>query len=162
MVTTRSAKSKLIGQGADPAALTDCIKTLQTSGMLPPHDSIALSARELVSLLIGSTAPEPKMATAHVIDYADMPGDFGTFGEALKAVLNIERPNGCVTAVRVCQSFRFARIEFADCVVYEFNASEFKGRCILLEAVLSGGIICDLAHGLKSSLGEVNSNHMGE
>ncbi|WP_224982720.1 hypothetical protein [Geomonas agri] len=149
MLNISRAKSKLVGQGADPGHLSAVVDALKGAGMLPTHDDIPLNAKETATLLIGATSPDPANAAQHVLVYGGLQGELGLFGISLQYILGAEPSRIAVTSVRICQDFPLARIEYADSDLQEFTAVSFIGKGLRQEVVISGGLITSLAMGLK-------------
>ena len=146
MLSIKRAVAHLKGQGADGLKVLDTIKSLQAAGLLPVYDNIPLSPRELTSLLIGATAPDPAKAAKHVSLYAMLEGENGTFGAELRSIL--EQPEtSLVTSIRVNQSAPFVSIEDARGQASEFG--DFQGCGIRQEAVIAGGLVAMLSTQLR-------------
>src|SRR5690242_19776792 len=127
MISIQKAKGHFIHQGAEAALLTDIIKTLQAANLLPVHEDIPMSAREITSLLIGSTAPDSAKAADYVTSYFHLPGESQTFGEVIRSIFQVEPANLNITSIRICPDLPAAWIYGTNGDVLEFLAEDFQG-----------------------------------
>lgn len=136
----------LITQGADRNAMALMLEALHEAELLPtwgPGQTGAdLSTREVVSVILGSTAPDPATAAAHVIATAGLiRADGKSLGEALTATMEAEPHTIAVEELTVSADGQSATIRYAGGKCDTFYATTgptaFRHCCVIRGSLLS-------------------------
>lgn len=144
-MTLKRFKIHLTSQGST----LNPIPTLKQSGLLKIGDNEAMTARDVVSVLVASTALSESAAVEHFIKTVNLvDADGCSFGEALQGLLESGDPG--VSSVHVCLSTPWARIALLNGNVLDYSHENSKPCAIRQEAVITGGFISMLAFMLNN------------
>lgn len=140
MITLKSFHIHLTSQGST----LNPIPALKQAGLLKVDYNEAMTARDVVTVLIACTALSESEAIEHVIRTVNLlDADGCSFGETLQGLLGSGEPG--IAAIHVCHSTPWARIVFLNGNVLDYSHENSKPCAIRNEAVISGGLVSMLS-----------------